>query len=578
MKTRARPRINRVLSRRSKAATSPRSRQPDAPRRLGPTLIDFSRLPLAPVLRRALADAFWNQERVRSEESLRGYWHSLKTFGRFAQETKAVRGFSDVNSAMVGRYLEWLNRQVGPDGTPWHLTTRGAAYSGVRTLLRWLQRCRPGLLGTIDFPRNVFPLHHTALKRSGLSPQVLRAILKACEQEIAALRTLREQGAQELVAARAARSGEIRTRGEVLLHIEEHHGGVAPPALTLVGKRNCVRTASDAHGGYRAIEPCLYPRIESIFPYYLAIIIHAAGNPQAIAQLGIDCLQPIPLLDDRELLVWSKGRAGKLQRRSFRTADPFEPPALVREIVQWTLRLRPRVAPAYRNRLFIAKGHAGIRPLGWSFIKTARRLFIERHHLPPFPLSAIRPGVLTAFYRLSGDLRQAKEIANHAHLSTTVSYVQGPEVESQNQVRVAALQGAFLGHIEGRVPTSGAEPPADRPVPPGQAVSMFGFDCKDPLAGIAPGTRAGELCTHYLGCFTCPNAVITTDPASLARLVQARDHLRSGSSYIHPARWDAIYAPQLRILEEDILTRFSARDLTAAAALRATLPSLPQLR
>ena len=247
---------------------------------------------------------------------------------------------SDVNSAMLARYLEWLNRQVGPDGTPWHLTTRGAAYSGVRTLLRWLQRCRPGLLGTIDFPRNVFPLRHTAKKRSGLSPQVLRAILKACEQEIAALRTLREQGAQELAAARAARSGEIRTRGEVLLYIEEHHGGVAPPALTLVGKRNCVRTASDAHGGYCAIKPCLYPRIESIFPYYLAILIHAAGNPQAIAQLGVDCLRPIPLLDDRELLVWSKGRAGKLQRRSFRTTDPFEPPALVREIVQWTQRLR----------------------------------------------------------------------------------------------------------------------------------------------------------------------------------------------------------------------------------------------
>jgi len=137
----------------------------------------------------------------------------------------------------------------------------------------------------------------------------------------------------------------------------------------------------------------------------------------------------------------------------------------VREILQWTQRLRPHVAAAYRNRLFIAKGHMGIRPLGWGFIKKARQQFVERHNLPPFALSAIRPGVLTAFYRLSGDLRQAKEIANHANLSTTVSYVQGQEVESQNQVRVAALQGAFLGHIEGRVPASGVEPPADRPVP-----------------------------------------------------------------------------------------------------------------
>ena len=47
--------------------------------------------------------------------------------------------------------------------------------------------------------------------------------------------------------------------------------------------------------------------------------------------------------------------------------------------------------------------------------------------------------------------------------------------------------------------------------------------------------------------------------ASLARLLQARDHLQAASSYLHPARWDSIYAPQLRILQEDILTRFSAR-------------------
>jgi hypothetical protein len=88
-------------------------------------------------------------------------------------------------------------------------------------------------------------------------------------------------------------------------------------------------------------EPCLYPRPESLFPYYLAILIHAAGNPDAIARLEVDCLQSIPLLEGRELLIWCKGRAGKLQRRSFRTTEPFEPPALVREIVQWTQRLRP---------------------------------------------------------------------------------------------------------------------------------------------------------------------------------------------------------------------------------------------
>jgi len=107
---------------------------------------------------------------------------------------------------------------------------------------------------------------------------------------------------------------------------------------------------------------------------------------------------------------------------------------------------------------------------------------------------------------------------------------------------------------------------------------MFGFDCKDPFAGVAPGTRRGELCTNFLGCFTCPNAVITADAASLARLLQARDHLRAATSYLHPARWEAIYGPPLRILEEDILTRFSAKELAAAEPLRGVLSPLPELR
>jgi hypothetical protein len=107
---------------------------------------------------------------------------------------------------------------------------------------------------------------------------------------------------------------------------------------------------------------------------------------------------------------------------------------------------------------------------------------------------------------------------------------------------------------------------------------MFGFDCLDPFSGAAPGSHRGELCTHFMGCFTCPNAVITAQPASLARLLQARDHLRAAATSLHPARWQAAYAPQLRILEEDILPRFAASELAAAEPFRARLAPLPELR
>lgn len=107
---------------------------------------------------------------------------------------------------------------------------------------------------------------------------------------------------------------------------------------------------------------------------------------------------------------------------------------------------------------------------------------------------------------------------------------------------------------------------------------MFGFSCKDPFAGLAPGTRRGELCTNFLACLTCPNAIIPTDAITLARVLNAREHLRSAAAHIHPARWEAIYAPQLRILDDDLLPRFGMRDRAEAERLRASLPALLPLR
>ena len=83
---------------------------------------------------------------------------------------------------------------------------------------------------------------------------------------------------------------------------------------------------------------------------------------------------------------------------------------------------------------------------------------------------------------------------------------------------------------------------------------------------------------NFMGCFTCPNAIITPEPLIVARLLQARDHLRAAATTLHPARWGAMYAPQLRILEEDILTRFAAREIAAAEPMLTRLPSLPELR
>jgi hypothetical protein len=563
----------------------------EVPRQVRRTVIDFGSLKLPSDVTSALAEAFWNHVGVRSDTCIIIQWARLKVFSRFIAESRAVKSLVDVHRELLARYVEWLSAQRRPNGQPWTKSSGSGAYTTLRTLLQWLERCRPGLLGQMEYPFNPFPWRNRDSKGHRKIPaQDLRAILKACEHDIAQLRALRdraqaEQAAQPEQAAHGGDAGPIETLGGLLDIIDRRYGGIVPPAKILsTAGHHVVRGGLMKHGGAKRVEPYLYPRAESLLPYYLAILIHTAGNPEAIAELARECLQPIPLLDDRVAFIWRKRRAGVMQRRSFRSADRFEPPTLVRELLEWTQRLRPHAPIAQRERVFLFNGVRGVRALSLGTAKYLAGHFRARHGLSHFALASIRPSVLTAFYRASRDLRQVKAVANHAHLAMTVRYVETAEVEAQHRAQVAALQSAFLGHIERRQASnadtrpSRSIPTGDGVSPPGTAVSMFGFDCKDPFAGIAPGTRRGELCSNFLGCLTCPNAVIGSDSTTLARFLQARDHLRAAAAHLHPARWERLYAPQLRILEEDILTRFSAGEVADAKSLQGDLPPLPDLR
>jgi hypothetical protein len=561
---------------------------PFAPRRVKRTVIDFTSLSLPEDAQRAFADAFWNHVGSRSTTAILHWWLQLRVFDRFAAEARSIGSLADVNGDLVARYIDWLNAQTTRNGKPWSKSTRAAAYYAVRMLLHWLQRCRPGVLQSVEYPFNPFPFRNRdRLGRGRLSPQHLREILRACERDIAQTRDQRQRADEERCIARASNADPALSLGALLEYIDRHFNGLVPSqdVLRLRGNQDLYRGILRA-GGSRRIEPCLYPTLETLLPYYLAIVIHTAGNPQAIGELQCDCLQPIPLLEDRELLLWEKRRSARIQRRSFRRGASFEPPSLVRDVLEWTVRLRRRAPAPLRDRLLLFKGPRGISTLLAQHLHHPLRQFEARHHLERFTLASIRPTVLTSIYRHSGDLQQARTVANHAQLSTTVRYVRAPEVEAQNRTRIAILQRAFVGHVERgtsaggpKTPTAGSRStPVASASSTGAAVSMFGFDCADPLAGIAPGSRAGELCDSFLGCFTCPNAIISHDPRTLARLLQARDHLKAAAGHLHPARWEAIYAIPLRILEEDILTRFSAGELSQAARLLPELAALAPLR
>lgn len=588
MKIARRPRISRLISRSAQAEPGKPAVTPDLRRVVDGRVIDFTALGLPVDVRDALGEAFWAHFAGQQPQSVRVKWCNLKPFGRFNADTRAVQSLSDVNTALLQRYLDWLNKQCDRSGVPLSKTSRASRYGVLNSLLRWLERCRPGLWPPLHYPVNPFPYkHRETTGYTRLSAEQLRAILAACEQDIAESRALRARTKQAIAAA-GADEDPRSSLGALLTCIQRRFGGIVPSSTVLCQRGNLRLYRSFArHGGVQGVEAHLYPSRDALLPYYIAILIHTAGNPDAIAKLTCNCLQPIPLLAEQEMLVLAKPRASKVQRRAFRRSSSFEPPTLVRELLEWTSTLRPRAGDAHRDRLFLTKSERGVSALNALCLAKPLKRFIVRHGLPRFSLASLRPSVLTAIYRSSGDLRQAKSVANHSNIATTIGYVQGPATDSQNRVRIATLQTALLGQLapvspdvdaSGKSQISATRPERPAIIPPGTAVTMFGFGCRDPFAGVAPGTHRGELCTNFLGCLTCPNAVIAGDTLTVARLLQARDHLRSAAAVIHPARWEAIYAPQLRILEEDVLGSFAARELAHAERLCATLPPLPPLR
>jgi len=549
-------------------------------RRVCNTIIDIGSLGLPNSVAEALAEAFWSHIGVQSDRNILTRWSHLRTFARFAHESKAVSSVKSIDRIVLARYVEWLNNQRRENGDPWTKSSRAGAFGLLRKLLQWLERCRPELIESIEYPVNPFPWRNRDTPfREKLSALDLRQLLAACESDIRKMQALRR-------AVQLVECDEHHPVGSLtwlISQINSKFNGIVPPATELARAGNYpIRQALLKHGGSKLVEPHLYPKGPALVPYYLALLVHSAGNPDPIVALRRDCLHSVPLLDNREALVWFKARAQRVQRRTFDSHQELQPPSLVREILAWSERLVPYAPGGFADRLLLYVGRGHVTAMTTSAIKQMLPDFCKRHGLPRFALASIRPSVLASFYRAGGNLRTVSKVANHANLSTTVRYVMGSEVHEQNQASIAVLQDAFVGKVltPRRVGSSkgNSTPAPSKELPVGPLVSLFGFDCENPYEGAAPGTQRGKLCTNFMACFTCPNAVITADPLSVARLLQTQAHLRHSAITLHPARWKAFYAPQLRILDEDIIPRFSAAELARAEPLVSNLSPLPELR
>jgi integrase len=513
---------------------------------------DVAKLGLSRELTALFADAFRMHYAGATAATRKGCWKALRAFARFIAEDGGITVPANLTTDAVGRYILWLDRQRSGTGEPWSISTRYGRFVHVKTLLIWAMRNRPGRLPiSLSFPCNPFPgRHRTPVPRRLSAPQ-LKAILGACYAEIDAGREdFEKDPSTDAVKSRKPRRPHIA---------------------------------------------------DAIVPFFLAIGIQTAANPEALRLIRRDCLVPHPLDEDRVVIDWAKPRAGgevrRAQRRSFDRRRPYAAPNLIDRVAAITEPLVATARPSERNHLFLVRGNhpVGVGTIRQETLRIGIQRFIARANarvtiwnnahpdkpralLPNFAPVLFRGSVATQHYRAAGgDIRVAQAVLNHARPDTTDLYVRGPETQRLQEATVARLQNLMVAWITGGRspgdPTDGAK----AVIASGRNTEAFGYLCANPLAGVAPGAIPGRLCPRFGGCLTCPGLVIPIDAEHLARILQAKCKLESARERIHPDRWQLLYAPSHRILTEDILPDFPADLHAAAERIILALPSLPDL-
>ena len=545
----------------------------------------FSVYAARPVMAAEIALAFRHYNADKSATTREGSLHCLRVWFRFLDEhTVPIGSMRDVDDDVLRAYVAWLDRKG------WSKGTRYIVWSYLKQLIVWLKRNRPERIQpSFDIPFNPFPRKNADTKpRDVLGRADIEKVLDAARRDIdkswtdftTGQKLLSEIDHAAIANERDLGTLDLNNLGVLLAVIVNRFEGIVPSETDSQLKGSGlglwrIPQAVWKHGGFRRINRYLHTIPEILVPYMIAIGAQAYANPEALRHLQRDCMDEHLLLDGRFVVTWSKGRAGRVQRRSFLRDKSCSVPNLIDRVLAMTAPLVSHAPERDREKLFLVdsmKAPRVVQLIPKHLVVIHVRSFVQRHGLlnkagSPIALTmaALRPSGLTLAHEALGyDILKTQALANHVTPETTQHYVDRPLVRRDREQAIGKLQARFIDVVRGI--GSEAEPIEVEPqTVDARYATAAGFICSDPLAGIGPGQKAGRLCTAWLGCFTCPNAVIPLDPDVLAQLLSARAALVEARASMAPERWRLLYAPKLEILDNDILPRFSSERHAAAS-------------
>ena len=552
----------------------------------------FDKLGLPADIAAILAEAFRHHYAGMEPNGRVGAWKRIKVFAAFVREHQ-IEDASELTTALVGRYLIWLDRQTTRAGQPWTLRVKAQTVGILGVLVNWTKRNRPASLrARIDLPTNPYPRsRETSRPRPRLGEPVLKVLLSYCYEEIDLAWARFEEGRAMLAGDRSdAAQGELAAVVRAVAAVEN---GLLPSAQSVLAAGAGLHRVNRL-GGLRVIGGYLHLTTDALAAFYLALAVQLAANPEPLRMLRRDCLVAHPLEEEMVVVDWSKLRAGaktkRAQRRAFDTRRPYAAPNLITKLIAMTAPLAEQAAPRDRGRLFLNKSekHKAVAPLPMGTLHAAIRRLVARANaktavwnranparrreaLPDLVPILLRGSVAMEHFRAAGgDIVAVQSVLNHASLATTEIYVRGPEARAMREATIARLQALMVAWI-------GGEPAASPDTASVDRATGFAHDCLRPTAGAAPGSSHGEVCPHLGGCLVCPGLVVPIDAEHLARLLMAKRQLEAARRRVDPHRFSLLYAPSLAILNEAILPDFPIGLYAQAHAVMPSLAPLPDL-
>jgi hypothetical protein len=522
------------------------------------------------VLARAMAALFGHT----TLETQRQAWRCIRKFVICNQELGLLQSGQVPPDALL-RFKVWL------DESNLAGSTKQSQFNIVAAVLTWCSRNYPETVSKKLRTNVGYFVRGKVKPREFLEEGSIKKILSACYSDIEAIEKKMELGRRML-------AGEVKEPLELdvsslIRELLELGGGRIPTQPVINRSKNAYSRRVIEAGGLRYLNSLIMLSPTDMFPFYLAILAQTSGNPMAIHSLNRDCVHPHSFRSDLVMVRWEKGRSASEQMVDFPAGREWSAASLIKRLARLNENLLLLAEPSAREKLFIAYSHQQARIPCFQMFHHLLKDFVMKHQLEVnFDFKDLRRAGANAHQKNGSSIFLAKKRLNHKSFRTTARYLNQVEVSEAHEQTIVRFQGelwemamAPVSRTEGLASKIGQIPSREN------VDTVFGFQCKDPLGGIAKGSKKGELCEQFFRCATCPGALIILDDTRIvARLLRARDELLAAKERSVVEGWwprfETYYLPSLRILETEIFPAI-APDILAKAAAASVVESLPRL-